>query len=71
MIFNSKSEDLKLKIFDLNCKIIDMKKEVKELQLLYSKHSECEFTKKKLLEILERTKIETNKKNIKKIKFRI
>ena len=76
MTFNSKSEELKLKIFELNCKIVDVKKEVKELQLLYSKHSECELTKKKLLEILERTKIEyiyliknQNKKEIRKKKI--
>ena len=58
MIFDSKIEELKVKLFELNHKLINLKKEVKELQLFYSKHSECEIIKKKYLEILERTKIE-------------
>ena len=58
MIFDSKIEELKVKLFELNHKLINLKKEVKELQLFYSKHSDCEIIKKKCLEILERTKIE-------------
>ena len=38
----SKNDQLKIKLFELNQKIIILKKEIRELEVINSKHEQCE-----------------------------
>ena len=49
----SKNDQLKIKLFELNQKIINLKKEIRELEVINSKHEQCE---KKIQNLLEKYK---------------
>ena len=75
-MINSKNDQLKIKLFELNQKIINLKKEIKELEFLNLKHDQCEKNIQNLLEKYKNIKIqylyEIENKNIsefKKINF--
>ena len=76
IMINSKNDQLKIKLFELNQKIINLKKEIKELEFLNLKHDQCEKNIQNLLEKYKNIKIqylyEIENKNIsefKKINF--
>ena len=72
----SKNDQLKIKLFELNQKIINLKKEIRELEVINSKHEQCEKIIQNLLEKYKKIKeqylyeIENNNKSeFKKINF--